>query len=151
MNLTIWRKSPPKLIPFPGFVLHIIYHIDRFLRIVGLAKSYRTARKLISWYFCFKKDREIQAVRCQKKSTPYKFLAQICNLVLLNEPSIFSFMINSMVVSCTTAYIFSEKEKKKELEQRRVREGFSLKILDWVHNNYVIYWKSKMDWIISIR
>lgn len=90
------KEVSTKINPFPR-ICFSYYYIDSFLHIVGLAKSYRTARKLISWYFCVKKGRKIQAVRCQKKSTPYKLLAKFINLVLLNKPSIFSFICGSFL------------------------------------------------------
>lgn len=78
----------------------------------GIQKGQKT-NPLIFDNLCQKKRREIQTVGCQKKSTPYKFFTQILSLVLLNKPSIFPFMISSVVVSHTTAF-FSFPEKKKD-------------------------------------
>lgn len=76
------KEVSTKCNPFPGFIFHIIYHIDRFLHIVGLAKVYLEG--LENWSLDIsvskkkkKNNQNILSLQVSEKSTPYKFLAQI--------------------------------------------------------------------------
>lgn len=131
MHLALLRKSPPNLIPFPGLVFNLIYYIGSFLHIVGLAKWYTERAENESpdfWQSVSKKRREIQTVGCQKKSTSYNFFTQVLSLVLLNKPSIFLFMISSVVVSHTTAFFSFPEKKKDENKGEWEKNGFFLNL-----------------------